>query len=149
MRKYKAAQKLSEEQFRRQTGVKKATFEKMLELLTGAEKEKRKQGGKPNNLALGDRLLMCLEYLREYRTYFHIAQSYGVSESTCYRNCIWVENVLVKATEFTLPSRKTYLDDHTIEVVVVDATETPIQRPQKNNVSTTQVKRSDTHLKHK
>jgi hypothetical protein len=149
MRKYKAAQKLPDEQFRRQTGVKKATYERMLKLLTEAEKEKRKQGGKPNNLTLGDRLLMCLEYLREYRTYFHIAQSYGVSESTCYRNCVWVENILVKAKEFTLPSRKAYIDDHTIEVIVVDATETPIQRPQKNNESTTQVRRNVIHSKHK
>ena len=149
MKKYKAAQKLSDEQFRRQTGVKKATYEKMLALLTVAEKEKRKQGGKPNNLALGDRLLMCLEYLREYRTYFHIAQSYGVSESTYYRNCVWVENVLIKSQEFRLPNRKTYLDDHTIEVVVVDATESPIQRPQKNNDTTTHIKRNGTRLKHK
>ncbi|WP_390902026.1 MULTISPECIES: transposase family protein [Wolbachia] len=26
---------------------------------------------------------MALEYLCKYRTYFHIAQSYGISESSC------------------------------------------------------------------
>ncbi|MGL9759161.1 MAG: transposase family protein [Wolbachia sp.] len=26
---------------------------------------------------------MVLEYLCKYRTYFHIAQSYGISESSC------------------------------------------------------------------
>jgi len=36
---------------------------------------------------LEDRLLMTLEYLREYRTYFHLGQSYGLSESACYRSC--------------------------------------------------------------
>ncbi len=30
-------------------------------------------------------LLMVLEYLREYRTYFHIGQSYGMSESNCFK----------------------------------------------------------------
>ena len=29
---------------------------------------------------------MSLEYMREYRAYFHVAASYGVSESSCYRN---------------------------------------------------------------
>ena len=28
---------------------------------------------------------MALEYWREYRTYFHIGQSWGVNESTAYR----------------------------------------------------------------
>ncbi|HAT3882275.1 TPA: hypothetical protein JBA38_08915 [Legionella pneumophila] len=28
-----------------------------------------------------ERLLMTLEYLREYRTYFHISCGYGLSES--------------------------------------------------------------------
>ncbi|WP_409350577.1 transposase family protein [Wolbachia endosymbiont of Diaphorina citri] len=28
-------------------------------------------------------MLIALEYLRKYRTYFHIAQSYGISESDC------------------------------------------------------------------
>ncbi|WP_410542193.1 transposase family protein [Wolbachia endosymbiont (group B) of Gerris lacustris] len=28
-------------------------------------------------------MLIALEYLRKYRTYFHIAQSYGISESAC------------------------------------------------------------------
>ncbi|QJT95086.1 transposase family protein [Wolbachia endosymbiont of Diaphorina citri] len=28
-------------------------------------------------------LLIALEYLCKYRTYFHIAQSYGISESAC------------------------------------------------------------------
>ncbi|MBA3602477.1 MAG: transposase family protein [Parachlamydiaceae bacterium] len=30
---------------------------------------------------------MALEYLREYRTYFHLGRSYGLSESACYRAC--------------------------------------------------------------
>jgi len=29
-------------------------------------------------------LLIALEYLRKYRTYFHIAQSYGISESIAH-----------------------------------------------------------------
>ncbi len=41
-----------------------------------------------------DRLLMTLEYLREYRTYAHIAASYGLSESNTYENIRWIEDTL-------------------------------------------------------
>ncbi|MHC5927340.1 transposase family protein [Nostoc sp.] len=30
-------------------------------------------------------MLMTLEYWREYRTYFHIGQSWGVNQSTAYQ----------------------------------------------------------------
>ena len=39
---------------------------------------------------------MTLEYTREYRTYFHVASSYGVSESSCYKGIKWIEDVLIK-----------------------------------------------------
>jgi hypothetical protein len=59
-----------EEGFRRLTGIKRATFEVILDILRLAEALLKAQGGKPNKLALEDRVLMTLEYLREYRTYF-------------------------------------------------------------------------------
>jgi hypothetical protein len=39
---------------------------------------------------------MMLEYWREYRTYFHIGQARGISESAAYRNIKWRENTLGK-----------------------------------------------------
>ena len=45
---------------------------------------------------------MTFEYLREYRTYFHIANSYGVNETTAIRNIKQIEDVLVKHPDFTL-----------------------------------------------
>ena len=58
----------------------------MISILSEAEAALIAEGGKPNKLVIEDRLLMTLEYLREYRTYFHISRSYGISESACYRN---------------------------------------------------------------
>lgn len=135
---------LKENDFRRHTGIERRTFEKMLEILKVAEAKKKAAGGKPNELRMEERLLMCLEYLREYRTYFHIARSYGVSESTCYRNCVWIENILVASKEFRLPSRKELLNDNEIEVITVDACESPIQRPKKNKSATTLARKSVT-----
>ena len=80
--------------------------------------------------------------MREYRTYFHVASSYGISESACYRNIIWIENTLIKHPSFALPGRKAlYKSDVEYEVVLIDATETPIQRPKKTKNTTTQEKR--------
>lgn len=123
------------------------TFEKMVKILKEAEAKKNEFGGKPNTLCMEDRLLMCLEYLREYRTYFHIAHNYGVSESTCYRNCVWIEDILVAAKEFRLPSRKALLNDHDVEVITIDAAESPIQRPQKNKEDTTRERKNDIRSK--
>src|SRR5271169_6195564 len=75
--------------------------------------------GRKGYLSIEDKLLMALEYLREYRTYFHLGRSYGLSESACYRACRWVENVLIKSREFSLPGKKELLkSDMEYEVIL-------------------------------
>ena len=119
----------------------------MLEVLRIAESKLKAFGGKPNKLLLEDRLLMCLEYLREYRTYFHIAKNYGINESTCYRNCIWIENTLIKSKKFRLPGKKELLKtDREFEIILTDATESPIERPKKNSAKTVKIDKSITTL---
>ena len=123
---------LSEEQFRRLTGVKRSTFDKMIKILEEADKKKKKKGGRRNKLSMENQLLMALEYIREYRTYFHVSQSYGISESSCYKGIKWIEDTLIKHPDFALPGRKALLkSDREYEVLLIDATETPIERPKK------------------
>ena len=134
----------SPEGFRRLTGIKRSTFDVMITILNEAEVQLKAQGGKPNKLSIEDRLLMALECLREYRTYFHISRSYGLSESACYRNIRWVEDTLIKDGQFSLPGRKALLkSDVEYEVVLIDATETPIEWPKKNKNTFIPAKRSD------
>jgi hypothetical protein len=78
--------------FRRLTGVRKRTFSEMAAVLEKAEAQRKALGEKPNRLAVETRLLMTLEYWREYRTYLHIGHSYGASESTACRNIRWCED---------------------------------------------------------
>ena len=114
----------------------------MIRILSENHSNKKARGGRENKLIVEDMLLMTLEYLREYRTYFHIGQSYGVSESNSYKIIKWVEDTLIQSKIFNLPGRKALLkSDASYEVVLVDASETPIQRPKKNKKSSTQVKR--------
>ena len=142
--KYETIKDIDDEKFRRLTGIKKSTFEKMIEILTQADEKKKIKGGRKNKLSLENRLLMAMEYIREYRTYFHVSQSYGVSESTAYDTIKWIEDTLIKHPDFALPGRKALLkSDAEYEVVLIDATETPIQRPKKDKNITTQVRRKD------
>lgn len=132
MQKYEEIKQFSEEQFRRLTGVKKGTFAEMMSVLVEAQNNRYRRAGRRSSLTMEDRLLMALEYLREYRTYFHLGSSYGLSESACYRSCKWVEDVLIKSGKFALPGRKALLKSELeYEVILVDATESPIQRPKK------------------
>jgi len=82
MEKYEQIIKLPSTSFRRLTGVKPETFKKMVEILREEETQKKARGGKPSKLIIEDRLLMCLEYLREYRTYFHL-ETFSELTQTC------------------------------------------------------------------
>ena len=134
----------SDGDFRRIVGVKRETFNRMVEILTMAQKQKKSRGGRRNKLNVSEMLLMTLEYLREYRTYAHIGMSYGLSESNTYYTIKWVENTLIKSDDFKLPGKRTLLKtDNNFEVILIDATESPIERPKKNSVNSILEKRKD------
>jgi len=134
MQKYEHVKDLPSRAFRRLTGVSKNVFQAMLEIVRVAAMQKTAKGGRPAMVSIENQLLMALEYLREYRTYFHLGQSYGVSESSCYKTCRWVENTLIRDEKFRLPGKKVLLKNDTpLEVILIDATETPIERPKKKN----------------
>lgn len=147
--KYDQVKELSAEKFRRLTGVKPETFEKMAEILHKKYAEEKKchrwKGGRKPKLTIEDKLLLSLDYLREYRTMFHVSISYGVSENLGWNILKWVEDTLIKDGIFSLPGKKELLrSDVEYTVVVVDATETPIERPKKSRSDSTLERKSDT-----
>ena len=144
--KYENIKPYSNTKFRRVTGVKQATFDKMVEILQPAEAERRSKGGPKPSLPIEEQLLAALEYLREYRTYLHIAVSYGLSESQIFRIIKWVEDTLIKDGTFSLPGRKALLkSDIEFEVILIDDTETPIERPKKDRGCTIPARKNGTH----
>lgn len=152
--KFEKIRQFSDAKFRRITGVKSATFGKMVEIVKNDVAEKKNQqaapGGRKPKLSVEDQVLMTLEYLREYRTYAHIGASYGISETRAFENIRRVENLLIKSKEFRLPGRKALLkSDNEFEVILIDATESPIERPKKNNANSTLEKRNAIQSKHK
>ena len=143
--KFETAKELDDEKFRRLTGVKRPTFDKMVGILDQSIKRRKTTSGRKRKLSLENSLLMTLEYIREYRTYFHISQSYGVSESNTYKTVRWVEETLIKHPDFALPGRKALLkSDMEYDVILIDATETPIERPKKSKNIFTREKRKST-----
>lgn len=146
---YEQVKNLKTEDFKRLCGVRPETFTQMVEVARAHSVPKQKTG-RPGKLSLEDQILMALEYWREYRTYFHIGQSWGVNESTAYRIIRRIENTLITSRAFTLPGKKKLQSsDYRVEVVVVDVTETPVERPKKNKNSSTVEKRKNIPLSHK
>ena len=57
-------------------------------------------------------------------------------EATAYRIITHIEDVLVHSGKFSLPKRREVAESDWV-VVLVDATETKVERPQKNKNATT------------
>ncbi len=134
--KYENIKNYGPEKFRRITGLKIETYKKCIEILNKKYSEEHaknvRRSGRKSKLSMEDKLLATLEYLREYRTYVYIAASYGVHESQIVRCVHWVEISLIKDGTFRLPGKKALLNqDANYEVALIDATETPIERPKR------------------
>jgi predicted DNA-binding protein YlxM (UPF0122 family) len=133
-------------QFKRLTSVRKETFEEMRVFLT----QHLRDFGRPPALCRADQLLLTLMYFREYRTQLHIAKAYKVSESAVCRTIQKVEKALLASDKFHLPGKKALVQPNCpVETIVVDATESAVERPQKDNASTTAAKRSATSRRRK
>ena len=128
---YERAKKLSNTKFKRIIGIKRKTFDEMALILAVAFAEKHKSGGRNPKLTIEEKLLLALEYWRQYVTFAELGFDYGVAESTAHDITVWVENVLIKSGKFSLPGKKALLEDKMLEIVLVDVTESQIERQKK------------------
>lgn len=128
---YKTAKLLTSAKFKRRFGVQPKTFNRMVKAMKD-QRPKQRFSGRPSVLSVEEQILVTLEYWREYRTYFHIATDWGISESTVCRIVHRVEHRLMESGQFRLPGKKRLvLGFGRPEVVVMDVTETPIERPKR------------------
>lgn len=120
---YKSIKGDSPDRFKRLTGVSKQTFVLMVAVLRAG----LGPFGRPPKLCLEDRLLMALMYWREYRTFEHIGATYGLAKATDCRTVQQFEDILIKDPRFSLRGKKALTNSDTVfEVIVIDATATPI-----------------------
>lgn len=129
--KYNKLANLSHGKFKRNSGVSKHVFE-MLFLVVSDGLKLKKKPGRPNKISIADRILMLLEYYREYRTFFHIGLDYGLNETTVQRNIEKTEKILLQSGYFRLQGKRILTTDADINEIRVDVTECPAQRPKKS-----------------
>ena len=110
--------------------MRQEVFEALLNILGPALEEKHAKGGRRPVLRIEYILLAALEYWREYRTYAAIGADFGLDESNVWRWVRWCEDVLMGSGQITLPGKKALLSGN-YEVIQIDATESPVERPKK------------------
>jgi hypothetical protein len=150
--KYSKVRKLTERDFKRVVGVKRETFEDMVKVVRKHYRDNKFKGGTKKSLSASDETLMMLEYYREYRPFKHIGVDYGVSESTAHYIVTKIEKILIKEPQFHLKTLKYSAptnNANSIDIVIVDVTESECERPKKSKKDTTLEKRKDIHKKHK
>ena len=141
--------RLSDKDFKQIIGVKRETFAEMTEELRLAYAEKHKNRGRHAKLSIENQLFMSLKYWRQYITQKELAFEFGVGEATVHDTIVWVENTLVKCGKFSLPGKKELLEANEIEVILVDVTESEIERPKKNSDRGIQASKNATQSKRK
>ncbi len=141
---YNRAKQLSDKNFKQIIGVEKETFDKMVVVLNDAyeNRPQKWRGGKKRKLTMEEQLFMTLKYFRQYITQKELAFDFEVGEATVCDTIRWVEETLIKDGIFSLPRKKKLIEDDSIEIVLVDVTECPIERPKKNKENGIQEKRN-------
>ena len=125
---------LSSKDFQRETGLSKENIQLLIEKVNHSihtQKERfpeKKRGRNTSNIALEDRILLTLYYLRHYPTFANLADVFEISESYCCK--IYHEHLRMLAQVARLPNRKGLFDDP-LETLIIDVSEQPIERPVK------------------
>jgi hypothetical protein len=114
--------------FRRLYGVTKDVFLLMTETF---QKRSKLKSGRPSPLSAASQVLCALQFWRDYPTFVRLGFDWGIDESTAQRTVERVENELIQSSLFQLPGKK-ILEENPPPSVVVDVTETPIEKPKKN-----------------
>ncbi|MGB7415039.1 MAG: IS5 family transposase [Thermosynechococcaceae cyanobacterium] len=128
---YETSQTLKLLDFKRYVGVQRSTFKRMLKALD-EQRLLAPRAGRIPTLSLAAQLLVALQYWREYRTYFHIAIDWKLSKSTICRIVHKALAQLMASGVFRLAGKKTLVRGfERPTVVVIDVTESPIERPKR------------------
>ena len=130
---YAKAERLKDKDFKQIIGVKKVTFDAMVKILKKVYESRpsKQRVGRKKKLTIENQLLLTLKYLHQYVTQKELAFEFEVGEATVCDTIRWVEDTLIEDDSFSLPGKKVLLEDDSIEVVLVDVTECPVERPKK------------------
>lgn len=125
-------EKLKPKKFKRRFGVTKQTYILLVDIVKKYQSNKKKKKGRKPKLTIEEQVLVTLQYLREYRSYFHISEDWNVSESTVCRIVHKIEKIWIISGYFSLKGKKELMKkDNNIKTILMDVTETQIERPKR------------------
>jgi hypothetical protein len=125
---YNWLKKLNKKQYKRLIGVTFKVSKMMVKVIR--ENNDQKTAGRKSKLSAEDKVLMTLQYLREYPSLLRLGIDWGIHESTAQRIVTKTEEVLLQSKDFHLPGRKAVRESHW-DIVILDVAESPMERPKK------------------
>lgn len=132
MSKFNASTLLCKRQFRYLTGVSPDIFQELAQrLLPGWEQlsQRKNRAGRPYGVgALEDHLLVMLILYRCHITQDFLALLYGVDKGTICRSLRRIEKLAGRSLGI---KRKISVSEKDAQALLIDATEQPVQRPQR------------------
>jgi hypothetical protein len=140
---WQTMQKESSENFKRATGVTREVFDHIVVVIKASKREKMARQRKPSKVSIEDKVLILLMFYREYRTYHHIGLTYGVSASTVSRTINDFEAILSACPKFRIPDTEHRTTGSVLELIFIDVTESPIERPSESQEKAYSGKKSD------
>ncbi|THF69555.1 transposase family protein [Deinococcus sp. Arct2-2] len=135
---------MNRKQFRRRIGVYPEPFAEMEEVLTLGEGQKKK-AGRPAALSVAEQLLLTLEFWREYRTFVHLGDDWGVHYDGVHGTVERVEAALTASAQFQMPKKCVFQEAQFVySIARIDASEVPCERPKKSSAAGTAARKSAT-----
>jgi hypothetical protein len=119
---------LPKEKYQITFGVKKPTFDVMLEILQKAYAKMRKKGGRARKLSVLDMLIVMLGYYHDHRTMANIAFDYEIYPQRICEAINWTEQTLIKDGTFSLPSKCELMKENSVSIAIIDITECETER---------------------
>jgi len=123
--------KYDNRRFKRLIGVSKRVFNIMLEVVSKEFKQKKINGGRKRKHGIPILISLFLKYYRHYVTMDYLSNKYKCSESTICRIIDTIEQILINCKKFTIQGNNK-LENSKNTKLVIDVTETEIERPKKN-----------------
>jgi IS5 family transposase len=103
----------------------------MLEVVSKEFKQKKINGGRKRKHGIPILISLFLKYYRHYFTMDYLSNKYKCSESTICRIIDTIEQILINCKKFTIQGNNK-LENSKNTKLVIDVTETEIERPKKN-----------------
>ena len=121
--------KLNDAQFLGVTGLKKHQFDLLLVLLTDYVKlALSTRGRQDSKFSLSDKLLITLQYLRDYPTFLVLGNEFDISKSYSYK--IFTKASLALVSVLKLPN----LHELSLETIIIGVTEQKTEKSKKQNL---------------